>query len=144
MDPTKCTLARIRRILETRRDDGARALIHALRTAPADTDDAIHVLVPLEKADRPWRPQKHSTPMLHIFPDKCADGEVGIDEFVAALRRGQHENTSNFRLALRNRCAVRSESDGAIAGLLGSSDVVHSPLGERGTQRSRLQGLVQH
>jgi hypothetical protein len=53
MDPTKCTLARIRRILEPRRVDGARALIHALRTAPADTDDAIHVLVPLEKSGPP-------------------------------------------------------------------------------------------
>ncbi len=53
IDPPKCTLARVCRVLESCRDDRARAFVETLRTAPAHTDDAIHVLVPLEKSGPP-------------------------------------------------------------------------------------------
>ena len=146
IDPPKCTLARVCRVLESCRDDRARAFVETLRTAPAHTDDAIHVLVPLEKSGPPLATANSIVRQCST----CAQTNAltaRLETPNSSLRCGECKTKKQATLvfALRNCCAVRSDPGAETkTSSLGSGDTVHSPLGERGSQRCRFEGLVQH
>lgn len=146
VDPPKRAFARVGRILESCRDDRARAFIQTLQTAPAYTDDAIHVLVPLE--DKRTAPGDRRCIVRQCSTYAQANALTARLEMPnSSLRCGASKTKKQATLAfaLRNRCAVRSAAGVETkTSSLGSGDVVRSPLSERGSQRCRFQGLVQH